>query len=331
MLLRARARRSICRSSLAIGLIGALMPLAALAQANYPERAIALVVPFGAGGIADSTARAVAESMSVTLKQPVVVDNRPSAGSIVASQTVANAKPDGYTLLLMSNGNAVSVGLFKKLPYDTVKAFAPVSTLGSFDLGVFVASPSRFKTLGELLAHAKAKPGDVKVGTIAIGSTQHLAAQLFQTTAGVDLLSVPYKTSGAVTIALRGGEIDMAMEIVGPMVPQVTAGAVRALAVTGDRPNAALASVPTVQQSGVKGYDVTSWNAIAAPAGTPDAVIQRLHDAIQVALASPKVKATLEPLGMRLEGSTPAKTQALLESEIKRWGDVIKAANIPQQ
>ena len=290
--------------------------------------AITLIVPFGPGGIADLTARAVAEHMGKSLGQAVVVDNRPSAGSIVASQHVANARPDGQTLLLMSNGNAVSVGLFKKLPYDTLKAFAPITTLGFFDIGIFVASNSRFATLQSVLAFAKANPGKLNVGTIAPGSTQHLAAKLFETVSGVDVLAVPYKGSPAVMTALWSGEIDIAFEIIGPMLPQVSAGVMKALAVSSDKRNPALPDVPTVMQAGVAGYNVASWNALAAPAGTPPDVVQRLGRAAREAVASPEVQARLGRLGMRLQGSTPAELQALLTSEIKRWGDVIRAAGI---
>jgi tripartite-type tricarboxylate transporter receptor subunit TctC len=298
------------------------------AQTRFPERPISLLVPFGPGGIADLTARAVAEEMARSLGQPVVVENKPSAGSIVASAAVAAAKPDGHTLLLMSNGNAVSVGLFKKLPYDAVTAFAPVSTLGFFDLGIFSAANSRFAALKDAVAFAKANPGKLNVGTIAVGSTQHLSAKLFETVAGIDALVVPYKGSPAVLTALRAGEIDLAFEIVGPMVPQVSAGVVKALAVTSDRRNPALPDVPTVQQAGIAGYDVASWNALAAPAGTPADVIDRLNRAARDAVASPAVREKLGKLGMRLQGSSPAELQALLVGEIKRWGDVIRTAKI---
>jgi tripartite-type tricarboxylate transporter receptor subunit TctC len=254
-------RRLVLTALAAIGL-GA----GAQAQSRYPERAITVLVPFAPGGIADLSARAVAEHMARTLGQPVVIDNRPSAGSIVASQAVAAARPDGHTLLLMSNANAVSVGLFRKLPYDPVKDFAPVATLGFFDIGVFVAANSRFATLKDALVFARAHPGKLNVGTIAPGSTQHLSAKLFETVAGVEALVVPYKGSPAVLTALRSGEIDLAFEVVGPMVPQVAAGVVKALAVSSDRRNPALPEVPTVQQAGVPGYNVASWNAIAAPA-----------------------------------------------------------------
>jgi len=324
-------RQAPRRAFLAAWALSAMLPLATRAQAGYPERPITLLVPFAPGGIADVTARAVAESMTKTLGQPVVVDNRPSAGSIVASQAVASAKPDGYTLLLMSNSNAVSVGLFKKLPYDTVKDPVPVSTLGFFDLGIFVPSGSRFASLRDVLLYAKEHPGELKVGTISVGTTQHLAAQLFQSVAGVELLTVPYKGTGAVVVALRSGEIDVGLEIVGPMVPQVNSAAIRLLAVTGDRPNPALPSAPTAQQAGLPGYNVASWNAIAAPAGTPPAVMERLNQAVQQALASPKVRSALEPLGVRLQASSPAQAQALVAAEIKRWGDVIRAAKIKPQ
>ncbi len=300
----------------------------ALAQGRFPERPITIVVPFGPGGIADITARAVAEVMARTLGQPVVVDNRPSAGGIVAAQAVATARPDGHTLLLMSNANAVSASLFKSLPYDPQRSFTPVSTLGSFDLGLFVPTGSRFGTLQDLVAYARAQPGRLNVGTIAVGSTQHLAAKLFETTAGIEALVVPYKGSPAVLAALRGGEIDLAFEVVGPMLPQVGAGVLRALAVTSSRRNPALPEVPTAMQAGVAGYDVASWNALAAPAGTPAEVVALLNRAVHEAVAAPAVQDKLGRAGMRLGASTPAELQALLAGETQRWAAVIRAAKI---
>ncbi len=304
----------------------AAFPLAA--QTRFPERAITLVVPFAPGGIADITARTVAEQMARTLGQAVVVENKPSAGSIVASQAVAGARPDGHTLLLVSNGHAVSAGLFRKLPYDPVKDFAPVSTLGFFDLGFFVGSGSPHASLKDLLAHARAKPGALNLGTIAVGSTQHLAAKLFETVAGIDVTLVPYKGSPAVLTALRSGEIDLAVEILGPMLPQVQAGAVRVLAVSSGRRNPALPDVPTVIQAGVAGYDVASWNGLAAPAGTPPAVIETLNRAVREAVASPAVADRLGKAGMRVAASSPAELQTLLVQEIARWGEVIRRAKI---
>jgi tripartite-type tricarboxylate transporter receptor subunit TctC len=319
-------RRAVLGSLASVAGMAAALP--GFAQSRFPDRPITLLVPFGPGGVADLTARAVAEQMSKSLGVAIVVDNKPSAGSIVASQAAASARPDGYTLLLMSNGNAVSVGLFKKLPYDAQKAFAPITTLGYFDLGVFVAANSRFATLRDAVAFAKANPGKLNVATITPGSTQHLAAKLFETVAGVDVVTVPYKGSPAVLQALRAGEADLAFEILGPMVPQVSAGTVRALAVSSGQRNPALPDVPTVAQAGVAGYDVASWNALAAPAGTPPEVIERLGRAAREAVASPAVREKLGKLGVRLQASTPAEMQALLGSEIRRWGEVIRKAGI---
>jgi tripartite-type tricarboxylate transporter receptor subunit TctC len=315
------------RLALALG-IATAFSLSSRAQPRFPDRAITLLVPFAPGGVADITARAVAEAMARSLGQPVVVDNRPGAGSIVASQAVATARPDGHTLLLMSNGNAVSVGLFRKLPYDPQKDLAPVSTLGSFDLGLFVAAPSRFRTLKDLLAFARANPGRLNIGSIAVGSTQHLAARLFKTLSGIDALVVPYKGTPALLTALRGGEVDIAFEIVAPVLPQVAGGSLRALAVSSKLRNPAMPDVPTVQQAGVAGYDVASWNAIAAPAGTSAEVVERLNRAVREAVDSAEVHGRLSRLGVRLQAGSPAELQALLGNEILRWGAVIRAAKI---
>jgi tripartite-type tricarboxylate transporter receptor subunit TctC len=307
-------------------LLGA--PGAAWAQGAFPERPITLIVPFGPGGIADITARTVAQAMSFTLKQPIVVDNRPSAGSIVGSAAVAQAAPDGYTLLLMSNANAVSASLFKKLPFDVTKDFAPVGTLGVFDLALFVNADSRFKSVRDVLDDARARPGKLTIGTISVGSTQHLSAELFKTLTGIDALVVPYKGSPAVLTALRSGEIDLAFEILGPMLPQVQAKVVRVLAVTSDKRFSALPDVPTVMQAGVADYNVASWNALAAPAKTPQVVIDRLNAAANAALKTPAVQERLLGLGVRPQGGTPQQLQALLAAEVKHWREVIRTAKI---
>jgi tripartite-type tricarboxylate transporter receptor subunit TctC len=313
----------------AMALLGAAaVPALSVAQPKFPDRPLTLIVPFGPGGIADITARAVSEVMAQKLGQAIVVDNRPSAGSILASQAVAAAKADGQTLLLMSNGHAVSVGLFQKLPYDTRKGFVGVSTLGYFDLGIFVAAGSRFATLKDVVAFAQANRGKLNVGTITAGSTQHLSAKLFETVAGIEVAVVPYKGSPAVLTALRSGEVDVAFEILGPVLPQVQAGVVKALAVTSDRRNPALPDVPTAIEGGVAGYNVASWNAIAAPAGTPAAVVDSLNRAVREAVASPAVRDKLAKLGMRVAASSPAELEKLLAGEIERWGAVIRAAKI---
>ena len=310
--------------------VAGCLSLPAVAQ-TYPPKPIRLVVPFGAGGVADLTARTVAQKMAEGLGQSVVIDNKPGAGGVVAGDAVAKAAPDGYTLLLMSNGTAVSAGLFKSLPFDTAKDFAPVSTLGFFDLSIVVADNSRFKTLGELLAYARANPGKLNVGTINVGSTQNLAAELFKTSAGVDVQVVPFNGTPAVITALRGGQIDAAVEILSPVVPQINARALRALAVMGEKRSATLPDVPTVAESGLKGFNVASWNAVAAPAKTPAAVVQRLNREIQAALKTPEVQKQLLAMHIEARGGSPEQLGQLLASETQRWGDVITRANIPRQ
>jgi tripartite-type tricarboxylate transporter receptor subunit TctC len=309
----------------------ATLPGMATAQAAFPSKPISLLVPFGPGGIADLTARAVAEGMAKSLGQNVVVDNRPSAGSIVASQAVAHATPDGHTLLLMSNGHAVSASLFKKLPYDVQKDFAPVSLLGSFGLVACVGTNSRFKTMGELVTFARANPGKLTIASIAVGSTQHLAAELFLQRTGIQAVLVPYKGSPAVITALRAGEVDLAFEILGPTLGQLKGGAVRALATTDDKRDPALPEVPTMMEAGVASYDVTSWNAIAAPAATPPEVLAKLNRAVREAVATPAIATRLRELSVSPRAGSPAEMSELFTTEIKRWREVIVAAKIEQQ
>ena len=309
----------------------ALLWGAARGQGAYPSRPITLIVPFAPGGIADLTARAVAKEMTVSLQQPIVIDNRPSAGAIVGASLVAHAEPDGRTVLLLSNANAVSAGLFRKLPFDVQRDFAPVTTIGFFDLALFVAHDSRWRSVKDVIAQAQAKPGQLTIGTIASGSTQHLAAELFKSMARIDMVVVPYKGTPAVVTALRAGEIDLAFEILGPMLPQVSARAVRALAVTSDGRFAGLPAVPTVSESGLPGYVAASWNALAVPVRTPPAAVQRLHRAAQDALALPSVQSQLLALGVRAQGGSPEQLRQLLASEVRRWSQVIQAAQIERQ
>lgn len=315
-------------------LLLALFPacFGAAAQSSYPTKPITIIVPFGPGGVADITARSFGQVISASLKQPVIIDNRPSAGNIVGSAAAAKAAPDGYTLLLLSNGNAVSKGLFKKLPYDPVSDFAPIATLGYFDVGVFVDARSEYKSLREVLDFAKANPGKLTIGTIAVGSTQNLAAELFKTQAGIDALIVPYNGTPALQTALRGGQVDVGFEILGPMVAQVgPQGGLRALAVSSDKRFAGLPEVPTLQESGLPNYNVSSWNALVAPAGTPKDVITSLNTAVNEAAQLPELQKKMQALGVRIQGSTPEQLDQLLKSEIKRWGDVIVKAKITPQ
>ncbi|GMV02006.1 MAG: tripartite tricarboxylate transporter substrate binding protein [Burkholderiaceae bacterium] len=328
---RSAPLRAPSRRALLVALAGVAASPGALGRRGYPERPITLVVPFASGGIADLTARVVARTMSSALGQPIVIDNRPGAGGIVATQAVVRAAPDGYTALLLSNANAISASLFRRLPFDVTRDLAPVGTLGFFDLVLCVDRDSPLRTLPDLLAHARAHPGKLTIGTIAIGSTQHLAAELFQSRAGIDAVIVPYKGTPAVLGALRGGEIDLAFEILGPALPQIAGGALRPLAVSAARRNRVLPTTPTVQEAGVADYDVASWNALAAPAGTPQPVVVRLNAAIRDALAVPAVAQRLLEMGVRPQAGTPVELEALLASEIRRWRAVIVAAGITPQ
>ncbi|MBT9462900.1 tripartite tricarboxylate transporter substrate binding protein [Hydrogenophaga sp.] len=318
-------------------LLGVALSLAALAagpvhaQAAFPSKTLRIVVPFAAGGVGDLTARIVAQKLSELLAQSVVIDNRPGAGGVVAADTVARSEPDGHTMFLMSNGTAVTAGLFKSLPFDTVKDFTPVSTLGYFDIVVVVPSDSPFKNLGELVAHAKANPGKLNVGSINIGSTQNLAAELFKSTADINVQVVPFNGSPALIGAIRGKQVDVAVEILAPVLTQIKSGAVRALAVTGEKRSIVLPEVPTAVESGVKDFVASSWNALAVPSKTPRPVVDRLQREIATALADPAVREKLRGLNIDARSSTPEQTAALLASDIRRWGAVIDRAGIPKQ
>lgn len=304
--------------------------VAAHAQ-TYPYKPLRIVVPFGAGGVADLTARTVAQKMSEGLGQSVVIDNRPGAGGIVAAEMVAKSEPDGYTLLLMSNANAVSAGLFKALPFDPVKDFTPVSLMGKFDLAIVTSADSRFQSLPELLAWAKANPGKLNIGSINIGSTQHLTAELFKSVAGLDAQVVPFNGTPAVMTALRGNQIDVAVEVLSPVLPQIKGGALRALAVTGPKRNMALPQVPTAKESGLPQLLSTSWNGLGVPVKTPQTVVDRLNKEVNAALQNPAVRQKLLDLNVEPHPSTVPQAHEWLETEIKRWGDVIQRASIQKQ
>ena len=298
---------------------------------RYPSRPLRLVVPFGPGGVADLTSRSIAPKMAESLGQQVIIDNRPSAGGVVAAEMVAKAEPDGHTLLLLNNQQALSVSLFKSLPYDPLRDFAPISTVGSFSLAVLVGANSPYKSVKDVIAQARANPGKLNVGTINLGGTQNLAAELFKSMAGINVIVVPYNTTGAVLTALRGGDVQFAFEILAPIIGQVKSGTLRALAVTTLSRFPLLPDVPTVTESGVTGYEVTTWNGVGAPAKTPGAIIKRLNQVVTAALASPEVKQRFQDLAVEPRPSTPEAFRAHLQAEIVKWKKVIEEARIPKQ
>ena len=315
----------------ALGAVAAEQSSGVMARDTFPSRPLRIVVPFAPGGVGDLTARVVAQKMSELLGQQMIADNRPSAGGVVAAEMVAKAEPDGHTMLLLNNQQAVSVALFKSLPYDPVRDFQPISSVGTFSLAVLVAPNSPFKSLKDLIAQARANPGKLNASTTNVGATQHLAAELFKSMAGINVVIIPYTSTGAVLTAVRGGDAQFAVEILAPVIGQVKSGSLRALAVTTPKRTPLLPDVPTVSEAGVPGYQVTSWNGIAVPAKTPRARVERLHKAVTAALASPDVKQRFQDLAVEPFPSTPEAFSAHLKAEIAKWQKVIEDAKIPKQ
>ncbi|HVZ51174.1 MAG TPA: tripartite tricarboxylate transporter substrate binding protein [Pseudolabrys sp.] len=308
-----------------------MLALGAPAQAKWPERPVRLVLPFGPGGVADVTARIVADKLSDKLGQRFVIENMPGPGGINAARTVVNAQPDGYTLGLLSNGTAISVGLFSHLPFDPVKQFEMVSLIGGFDLVFAVPADSPYKTLGEFVAAAKAQPGKLNIGTIAVGSTQNLGAELFKSVAGVDVQVVPYKNSPDIVVALLRNDVQMLIDFPPTIQGQVNDGKLKVLATSALKRSPFFPNVPTADEAGVKGYEATSWNGIFAPKGTPKDVIDTLNKAINEVVATPEVKEKFAKLGVVAEASTPAAVMTRLQDDIKKWSAVIDKAGIPKK
>ena len=306
------------------------LPAWALAQ-SYPSKPVRIVLPFGPGGVADITTRTIAPKLSEGLGHQVLVENLPGAGGIRAAETVARAEPDGHTLLLLTNGNAVSQALFKSLPYDPVNDFAMISTVGYFSMVIVTGANSKYKTLQDVIAAAKQNPGKLNIGTITPGGTQHLAGELFRSSAGMDALVVPHKTTGEVVIGVRNGNLDVGVDFIAPLISGIKAGDLRALAVTAGKRQPQLPDVPTAQEAGVRGYDVASWNALAAPGKTPAAVIRRVHAELEKALAAPEVQKRFSELGVEPRPSTPEHLREFFVSESKRWSQVVESAKIPKQ
>ena len=307
-----------------------IIPMLALAQ-SYPAKPIRIVLPFGPGGVADITTRTIAPKLSDALGQQIVVENMPGAGGIRASETVAHAAPDGHTLLLLTNGNAVSQALFKSLPYDPVNDFAMISTVGYFSMVLVTSPQSSAKTLKEFIATAKANPGKLNIGSITPGGTQHLAAELFRSTAGINAVVVPHKTTGEVLVATLNGTVDLAVDFIAPLLSSIQSGQLRPLAVTAGKRFPGLPEVPTVIEAGVPGYDVASWNALAAPAKTQRSIVDRVHGALEKALAAPDVQKRFAELGVEGRASTPEQLRDFYAAEMKRWTQVVQRAKIPKQ
>jgi tripartite-type tricarboxylate transporter receptor subunit TctC len=325
-----RGNRGVRRALLLGGLVLLVSSAGALAQ-NYPNQPIKILLPYGAGGVADISARVIAQKLSESLRQQVIIDNRPSAGQIVASEAVKNAAPDGYTLLWFNQGHAVSVSLFNALPYDPAKDFLPISTVGFFGMALLVDSKSPYRSVKDLVAAAKANPGKLNVGTTNPGGTQYIAAELFKSMAGVDFQTIPFKTTPLIITSVKTGDLQAMVEILAPTMPHIKSGSLRALAVTFDHRFAELPDVPTLAEAGVPGYEASAWNGVAAPLKTSSAIIDRLNREINAAVAAPEVRQRLLGLGVDPRGSTPQELHDLLVSETAKWKKVVEAAHIPKQ
>ncbi|HET7889437.1 MAG TPA: tripartite tricarboxylate transporter substrate binding protein [Bradyrhizobium sp.] len=321
--------RRLLLASLAAVFSAVLSP--APAEEKYPSRPVRIIVPFAAGGVADSTSRIVAEKLSEKLGQRFYIENQPGAGGIVAARNAMSAPPDGYTLIMLTNGTAVSVSLFEKLPFDPVKDFVAVSSLGFFDFAFVTSASSGFKTLGDFIAAAKAKPGALNVGTINVGSTQNLSAELFKTAAGIDFTLVPFRGNHEAEVALLQGNVSLVIDSYSVLQGNIADGKLKALASSGATRAESTPDLPTVQESGVGNYDVVSWNALFARAGTPAEVINTLNAALQAILGEAETRKKMLLLGIEAKAGPPDAIEARLKSDIDKWRAVIENAHIPKQ
>ena len=315
-----------------LGLLLVVSLAPAPVSAQYPERPLRLIHGFGPGGPADTLSRIMADALSPELKQPVVVEARPGAGGNIGGDAVARAEPDGYTLGLVTGGHAVSGALYNKLPFDSVESFDMISTIVDYAFVVAVRPEFEAKTLQELIALAKAKPGALNFGSGGVGTTQHLAGELLMSMAGIKLQHVPYRGDAPAILGLLGDQSHVMIAALVTVLPQLQAGKVRALAVTTAERWSGLPEVPTIAEAGVAGYDVRTWAGILAPKGTPRPIVEKLHAAIGAALQKPDVKAKVEGIvAGSVRTRTPEEMKAMVASEVTRWKRVIADANIPMQ
>jgi tripartite-type tricarboxylate transporter receptor subunit TctC len=299
---------------------------------QYPAKPVKILVGYGTGGTGDITTRIVAQKLSEVLGQQFVVDNRPSAGGIVASQLGAKASPDGYTLIFIATGNfAMTPSLFKSLPFDPVNDFEAIAQIAYFAFAMVATADSPLHAVKDVIAQAKANPGRLNVGSVAIGSAQYLAAELFKSAAGIEATTVPFKTSGDVISALRANSLQLGFETLAPLVPHVKSGTLKALAVTTRQRFPELPAVPTMIEAGLPGYEVSAWNGLAAPAKTPRAIVDRLNHEINAVIALPDVQQRFLELGVVAKGGTPEQMRDLLISDIAKWKDAIEKAKIEKQ
>jgi tripartite-type tricarboxylate transporter receptor subunit TctC len=307
---------------------GAFAVSFAQAADTYPSRPIRMIVPTGAGGVTDVLGRVVAHKLGESLGQQVVIDNRPGASGIVGSQIVASAAPDGYTLLMVFPTHVVNPFLFKSMPYDTEKAFAPITIVSTVSLLLTVNPDLPAKSTQELIAYAKANPGKLNYGTVGSGSLGHLGVELFRSMSGTRMTQIAYKGSPQILAALIGGEINMYMVAsISGVMPQLKSGRVRALGVSTQQPLPVLPNVPPIADA-LPGYEARGWNGILAPAGTPKPIIEKLHKEIVKIVRSPEFAQNLTNEGAFAMGNTPEEFATVIRADMKKWAAVIKEAGI---
>jgi tripartite-type tricarboxylate transporter receptor subunit TctC len=304
---------------------------AAFAAADYPNRTVRIIVPYGPGGIADVTMRLTAQKLSDRLGHQFIIDNRPGAGGVVGARAAASAAPDGYTLGMIGGGLTIAKSLFKSLPYDLVEDFVPISTTASYGLVIVARANSGLKNVGDIVAAARAKPGKLNFGTINPGSNQHLAAELFRSMAKIDVTMIPYKTTPDLVTALMRGDVDVVFEYEAGLGAAMTDPRVALIAYTGPRRMERQPNLATVAESGLPGYEVTSWNGLAAPKGTPREIVDLLSRDVTEAVALPDIRAAMAKFGMEAGGSTSEELSARIKKDIAKWAEVIDKAGIEKK
>ena len=328
-------RRFAAQTGLAILFAGlaTFLPLTSPAQAqqNYPNRPVRLIIPFGPGGIADITSRLVAERLGERLGQRFVIENQPGAGGVTAARSALAAPPDGYTLALLTNGTAISIPLFKSLPFDPRTDFVPVSSFAYFDFVFATNAEQRYRSLAEVIAAARERPGALNIGTINVGSSQNLSAELFKSTAGVAMTIVPYRTTPEVLVALLRNDVDLMIENFAALKSPLAEGKIRAVATSGSARSPVLPDAPTVKEAGVAGFEVNSWNGLFAPAKTPPEIVSVLNAALREVLGASDLKQRFLELGVEARASSPEEIGARLRGDIEKWNEVIARAGIQRQ
>ena len=306
-------------------------PSNAQAEPNFPVKPVRLILPYGAGGVADLTMRLLGQKLTEKWGQQVVIENRPGAGGVIAQQALLASPPDGYSMSVTGNGTAIGMSLFKSRPYDILKDFTHVSITATFEMLLVTRNDAPFKTIADVIDYAKKNPGKINLGAINPGSTQNLSAHLFKQLTGIDATIVTYRVTPDLITGVIRGEIDLAFDYYAAFKGSLTSNKLRVLASAGEERNPALPNVPTVKESGLPDYVVTSWNALSAPGGLPRDILAILNRDIVSALADPELRKKALDLGLNAQGSTPDEMRERLARDITRWAGVIEKAGIPKQ